>query len=78
MVPMRDGERMLIQVCESLAGPQTREREITALSEAMVELNLGSGTIVTRNEDERIDARGGAITVIPIWRFLLDLPESIA
>ena len=78
MVPMRDGERMLIQVCESLADPQTRKREITALSEAMVELNLGSGTIVTRNENERIDARDGAITVIPIWRFLLDLPESIA
>ncbi len=42
----------------------------------MVELNLRSGTIVTRNEHERIDTACGTITVIPIWRFLLDLPES--
>ncbi len=35
-----DRFRRLIQVCESLAIPQTRKREITALSEAMTELNL--------------------------------------
>ncbi|MBI5605936.1 MAG: ATP-binding protein [Deltaproteobacteria bacterium] len=63
---------MLFQVCESLTGPQTRKREVAALSEAMAELNLKTGTIVTRNDVERID---GAIEVVPIWRFLLDLPE---
>jgi hypothetical protein len=68
---------MLIQVCESLAEPQTRKRETATLSEAMAELGLKSGTIVTRSEDERIDAGGRAINVVPIWRFLLDLPESI-
>jgi hypothetical protein len=77
IVPMRNRVRMLIQVCESLAEPQTRKRETAALSEAMAELGLKSGTIVTRSEDERIDAGGRAINVVPIWRFLLDLPESI-
>jgi hypothetical protein len=77
IVPLRKRVRMLIQVCESLAEPQTRKREIAALAEAMTELNLKSGTIVTRGEDEQIDAGGGAINVVPIWRFLLDLPESI-
>jgi len=75
IVPMRDGTRMLIQVCESLTEPQTRKREMAALSEAMAELGLTTGTIVTRNDDERIDTGHGAISVVPIWRFLLDLPE---
>jgi predicted AAA+ superfamily ATPase len=48
-----------------------------ALREAMAELGLKSGTVVTKHESERIDAEGGIIEVVPIWRFLLDLPESI-
>jgi len=76
IVQTRNRARMLVQVCESLAKPQTRKREVTALSEAMTELKLKSGTIVTRSEDERIDAGGGTIQVVPMWRFLLDLPES--
>jgi len=76
IVPMRGRPRMLVQVCESLAEPQTRKRETAALSEAMAELGLKAGTIVTRNEDERIKAGGGTIEVVPVWRFLLELPES--
>jgi len=76
IVPMRGRPRMLVQVCESLAEPQTRKRETAALSEAMAELGLSTGTIVTRNEDERIEAGGGTIEVVPAWRFLLELPES--
>lgn len=76
IVPMRGRSKMLVQVCESLAEPQTRKRETAALSEAMSELDLKTGTIVTRNEDERIEAGGGTIEVVPAWRFLLELPES--
>ena len=46
------------------------------MSEAIAELGLSTGTIVTRNEDERIEAGGGTIEVVPAWRFLLELPES--
>jgi hypothetical protein len=67
---------MLFQVCGSLTEPQTRKRETAALSEAMVELGLKNGIIVTRNEEERIDSETGTIEVIPAWRYLLDLPES--
>jgi uncharacterized protein len=35
-----------------------------------------AGTIVTRNESEQIDGEAGTIEVVPVWRFLLDLPES--
>jgi uncharacterized protein len=76
ILPMRGRPQRLVQVCESQAEPQTRKREIAALSESMSELGLKTGTIVTRKEDDRIEAGGGTIDVIPAWRFLLDLPES--
>jgi len=76
IVPTRARPRMLVQVCESLAEPQTRKREIAALSEAMAELGLKTGTVVTRNEDERMDVEAGTIEVVPAWRFLLGLPQS--
>jgi len=68
--------KMLVQVCESLAEPQTRKREAAALNESMAELNLKTGTIVTRNEDGRMDVEAGTIEVIPAWRFLVGLPDS--
>jgi uncharacterized protein len=74
IVPGRDRSRMLVQVCESLVEAQTRKRELSALIEAMSELGQTTGTIVTKNEEERIETAGGIIDIIPIWRFLLELP----
>ena len=62
---------MLVQVSESLADPKTKKREITALSEAMAEQNINSGTIVTSSESEQIKTENGTIEVVPVWRFLL-------
>lgn len=73
IVPMRNREHKLVQVCESMAETQTRKREVEAMSEAMKELGLKAGTIVTMNEDKRIDTSDGTIEVVPIWRFLLNL-----
>jgi predicted AAA+ superfamily ATPase len=64
--------KMLVQVCESLAVEQTRKREVLALQEAMSELNLKSGIIVTRNEEERLVVEGNTIHIMPIWRFLIE------
>ncbi|WP_457573883.1 ATP-binding protein [Desulfolithobacter sp.] len=75
LAQMQDRSRMLVQVCESMADPQTRKREIAALSEAMIKCGLKSGTVVTRNEEEMITVDAGVIEVVPAWRFLLDLPE---
>lgn len=75
IAPMRGREFTLVQVCESLADPQARKRESTALSEAMTELNLKTGTIVTRNEEGRIDVDGGTIRVVPAWQYLLEQPQ---
>jgi uncharacterized protein len=74
IAPVSGREFTLVQVCESLADPQVRRRESTALSEAMTELGLKTGTIVTRNEDGRIEVAGGTIRVIPAWQYLLEQP----
>lgn len=68
-----DRSKVLIQVCESMANEQTKKREILALSEAMAELNLSSGMIVTRDEEDEIQIDNKKINVIPIWRYLLEL-----
>jgi len=66
-----DRSRILVQVCESMADPQTRKREITALSEAMTELGLKEGSIVSRKDEEQLHVESGIINVVPVWRFLL-------
>ena len=68
----RGRTRLLVQVCDSMADPQTRKRELTALSEAMSELNLPEAVIVTRNEEVQIPVEAGMILVVPVWRFLLN------
>ncbi len=77
IIPMSKKTRILIQACESMADSPTRKREITALNEAMAELGIKTGTIVTRNSDEQIKTDTGIIKVIPAWRFLLNLPELL-
>lgn len=77
IVQMPDHSRQLTQVCESIAEPQTRKRELAALNEALQEMGLASGCIVTRSESEQIRSDGRTIEVKPIWRFLLDLPEQL-
>jgi len=76
LAQFQDHPRMLIQVCESMIEPETRKREISALSVAMDELGLESCTIVTRNEEEELTVDTGTIKVLPIWRFLLNLPKT--
>lgn len=66
-------QRMLVQVAETIVEPKTRKREITALSEAMAEFRLTSSTIVTRQDEEKIQVPAGIINVVPAWRFLLDV-----
>jgi len=75
IVQLNGRSMMLIQVCESMTDPQVRKREIAALSEAMAEMKQASGTIVTRNEEERIKIDAREIAVLPAWRFLLNLTE---
>ena len=66
-----EGPALLVQVCESLVDPATKEREMRALRTAMRERRLTAGTIVTLDDDARIDTDAGLIRVVPAWRWLL-------
>jgi len=58
------------QVTEALE-VNNREREIAGLVEAMKQYQLSSGTILTFEQEERFTVKGCKITVLPIWRWLL-------
>jgi len=66
-----DRFRVLVQVCESLSNSKTRDRELFALREAMAELDLSEGIIVTKNEEEVTSWDEGKVSVVPAWRFCL-------
>lgn len=68
---LANGCKTLIQVSLSLQNEKTRRRELEALQEAMGELEVEKGWIVTLNEDELIETPEGKIVSLPIWKFLL-------
>ena len=72
IVLQRNRAKQLIQVSETLIDAKTCKREIKALEQAMVEQNLKEGVIVTRSEEERVETESGLISIIPVWRFLLE------
>ncbi len=76
VIQLQDRSRKLIQVCESMADPTTRKREVAALQDAMSEMNMTSGVIVTRLENEQIAVDAGTIDVLPAWKFLLEYSET--
>jgi hypothetical protein len=71
----RSGKNELVQVCETLANPATRQREINALQVAMSELNLTEGSIVTKSEEESVTTEAGIILIVPVWKFLLGISQ---
>jgi len=66
-----DGPPALIQACESLRDPATRERKLRALAAGMKERGIARGTVVTLDDDERIDTSAGPVEVVPAWRWFL-------
>ncbi len=60
----------LIQVCFSLSGPDTKKREMNALSKASEKLKCKNATILTW--DEAGEEKIGALTVkiMPLWQWL--------
>jgi len=63
----------LAQVCFSLDDPQTRNRELKSLTEAMQELDIHHSFIITFSEENEIRDDIRVIQIIPAWKFLLNL-----
>lgn len=59
----------LIQVCWKLSDQKTFDREYRGLQNAMKEISISSGTIVTWDDEAQLDNN---IHAIPIWKWLLE------
>lgn len=69
--PVAPGETLrLYQVSVELVDPETREREIGALAEAMAETGLEMATIVTLSGREDVEVESGSIRVRPAWEWV--------
>jgi predicted AAA+ superfamily ATPase len=62
-----------IQVTDSLSDPQTRNREIEGLLSAMEFFELKKGIIITSDTEEQLTKENKQITVIPFWKWSLEL-----
>ncbi len=64
-------EELAIQVCYSLSGAETSEREVGALSKLPSVLPCQKLMVITRDEERTLETDGRTIEVVPIWKWLL-------
>ena len=62
-----------IQVTYEMPSEKTRKREIDGLLDAMNAYKLQSGLIITDDSEDEIMETGKKITIIPAWKWLLNL-----
>jgi len=51
--------------------PKTRRRETTSLLCAMEEIGLGTGKIITLDEEKILNEGDKTVEIIPAWKYLL-------
>jgi hypothetical protein len=59
----------LVQVAYNIDSDYTKDREIRALREAMRELHLTGGTLVTYSREGTHQTPEGTIEIVPAWKF---------
>jgi hypothetical protein len=65
------GQKQLLNVCVDLGNPQTRQRELSGLKEAMDYFQLKESWLITADHEETIRMNGSRIRIIPLWKWLL-------
>ena len=66
-------ESTAIQVAYSIADRDTRKREIDALLALSNYQDIQHLLIVTKDEEETLEENGKAISVIPLWKWLMEI-----
>lgn len=61
----------LIQVSRNTENEATRQREVSALQEAMARFEKDAATIITLDEESNINVPEGVIHIVPAWKWLL-------
>ncbi|RLC27068.1 MAG: ATP-binding protein [Deltaproteobacteria bacterium] len=67
----KEYNKNLVQVSLAMKDPKTRSREITSLLCAMEELGLGTGKIITLDEEKILKEGNKTVEIIPAWKYLL-------
>jgi uncharacterized protein len=63
--------KQAIQVCWDLSHPQTLERELRGITEAMERYKLKEGLLLTRHETGEKKAGNATIKILPVWWWAL-------
>lgn len=64
----RSGEQ-LIQVCYELKTAKTHQRELDALQQAMKDIDVPEGLLITLDEEKEINDGDRHIKIIPAWKY---------
>ncbi len=71
LVRSKNKPEMLIQVTDNMTKEATKTREIDALVDAMNELKMKEGYILTSDQEEELKIGNKIINVLPIYKWLL-------
>lgn len=71
LIKGRNNKIDLIQVCVNLDDEKTKQREINALLEALLELKISHGLLLTESMKDIIKIKNKTIKIIPIYEWLL-------
>lgn len=63
--------------CADASNQVIREREIESLVEAMGEMSIEDGVVVTMDEEDRLERHGRLIRLVPAWRWLLKVRTGV-
>ncbi len=72
LIKLPNRKKALIQVCWDLHDEMTKKREIDSLKQAMEELKVTSGLILTYNTEQEIPDKKQIIKVIPVYKWVID------
>jgi predicted AAA+ superfamily ATPase len=61
----------LIQVCWNIENEETKKREVKSLLEAMKQLKLKQGLVITEDHDDEETIDRKKIRYVPLWKWLL-------
>jgi predicted AAA+ superfamily ATPase len=63
-----------VQVCWELTS-KNEARELRGLREAMKDLSIQEGFILTNDEERALTFEGAHIRIMPVWKWLLGTPD---
>ncbi len=66
------GSRELVQVCADLEAPATRQRELRALEEGLIETSCERASLVTLRDEGSVEVAGRTVRIVPAWRWALE------